>query len=409
MALTFTSIVPADGESLARLGTMAFTLSSDTREGQGVRIGVYVVSTDTEETAWNGSAFVGKYVGSAKSGDDFIIRRRGGWPTGGVQLRVQELGSVEVMSIWTDGTGAPDNGVGEDGDYYLDSATGAIYKRAGGTYSAIYTPSNGITALTGDVTASGTGSAAATITNSAITEAKIANGAVTQAKIAVGAVASAQLAANSVGSSQLIDSGVTTAKITDSGVTTAKIADASVTSAKLASGAVSVSSAGELWSVLNGNYTFTNLADTYQSIFPAAQDRVTLAANTTYWTEATLYYRCTTLPTAHFVSVRISGVTYVLDLTTFRNSSDFDNAIIIATTSRSFLTLNTGSAWEASSTNQYKMYHLRGIIRTSGSTVFNPEFKTSASPGVTSYWRDGSFWRLVPIGTGSATTVGGWA
>lgn len=145
MSISFTNINPADGAQVGRTGTLVFTLTTDLRDG-AVRIGVYAIANDTEEVAWNGTAFVGRYVGSVKSGNDFILRRRGGWPTGGISLRVSEVGSTEVMSIWTDGSGAPNNAVGEDGDYYLDTATGAVYKKASGTYSSIYTPTNPTTA-----------------------------------------------------------------------------------------------------------------------------------------------------------------------------------------------------------------------------------------------------------------------
>ena len=38
-------------------------------------------------------------------------------------------------STWYDGTGAPSAGLGVDGDYYLDDATGDVYTKAGGTWS----------------------------------------------------------------------------------------------------------------------------------------------------------------------------------------------------------------------------------------------------------------------------------
>jgi hypothetical protein len=102
------------------------------------------------------------------------------------------------------------------------------------TFNSKQAAGNYITALTGDVTASGPGSVAATIANNAVTTAKIADSNVTTAKIA--------------------DSNVTTAKIADSNVTTAKLADGSVTRAKQAAVGQQISSgSGAGW----GNATTT--------------------------------------------------------------------------------------------------------------------------------------------------------
>lgn len=40
-------------------------------------------------------------------------------------------------ATWRDGSGAPSNALGVDGDYYLDDDTGDVYNRASGTYSIV--------------------------------------------------------------------------------------------------------------------------------------------------------------------------------------------------------------------------------------------------------------------------------
>jgi hypothetical protein len=40
-------------------------------------------------------------------------------------------------SIWRNGTGAPSNAVGVDGDYYLNDSNGDVYKRSGGAYAIV--------------------------------------------------------------------------------------------------------------------------------------------------------------------------------------------------------------------------------------------------------------------------------
>lgn len=65
-------------------------------------------------------------------------------------------------------------------------ANGHVLTYSGGQWVNMAPATSGITALTGDVTAAGTGSVAATIANDAVTSAKIATNAVTDAKIASG-------------------------------------------------------------------------------------------------------------------------------------------------------------------------------------------------------------------------------
>jgi hypothetical protein len=38
-------------------------------------------------------------------------------------------------SVWRNGSGAPAAGLGADGDYYLDTATGDVYAKAAGAYT----------------------------------------------------------------------------------------------------------------------------------------------------------------------------------------------------------------------------------------------------------------------------------
>lgn len=57
-------------------------------------------------------------------------------------------------SVWRNGTGVPSNGLGVNGDYYLDDNTGNVYLKAGGTYSIVANIKGpvgpiGLTGLTG--------------------------------------------------------------------------------------------------------------------------------------------------------------------------------------------------------------------------------------------------------------------
>ncbi len=82
---------------------------------------------------------------------------------------------------------------------------------------------SGITALTGDVTASGTGSVTATIANDAVTSAKILNG----------TIVSADIASQTVDSLDIKNSSITTVKLETGAVTSAKVLDNSLTGSDL--------------------------------------------------------------------------------------------------------------------------------------------------------------------------------
>jgi hypothetical protein len=67
-------------------------------------------------------------------------------------------------SVWRNGSGVPSNGLGIDGDYYLDDDTGEVYEKSGGTYSVVADitgpagPSGSLTdGNYGDITVGGAG------------------------------------------------------------------------------------------------------------------------------------------------------------------------------------------------------------------------------------------------------------
>lgn len=90
---------------------------------------------------------------------------------------------------------------------------GAFSACLAGGWAPLNTGAGGITALTGDVTASGAGSVAATIANNAITSAKILDG----------TIATADLANNAVTSAKILDGTIATADMANSAITYAKM------------------------------------------------------------------------------------------------------------------------------------------------------------------------------------------
>lgn len=76
-------------------------------------------------------------------------------------------------SVWRNGSGAPSSGTGVNGDYYLDTATGDVYKKASGSYSVVgnIKGPTGATGATGSTGATGATGAAGpnTVTTSTTT------------------------------------------------------------------------------------------------------------------------------------------------------------------------------------------------------------------------------------------------
>ena len=196
------------------------------------------------------------------------------------------------------------------------------FLRADGTWA---TPADsGITALTGAVTASGTGSVAASITDGAVTEAKIGSLAVTEGKIGSAAVTSGKIATGAVGSTQLAGGAVTTAKIAAGAVTATELGTDAVTTSKIATGAVTTDEIGALAvttaKIAAGAVTTTELgalAVTTAKIASGAVTSTELASNAVTTIKITdgnvTYAKLATADIAAAADFRANTASHILD------------------------------------------------------------------------------------------------
>lgn len=158
---------------------------------------------------------------------------------------------------------------------------------------------SGITALTGDVTAAGSGSVAATIANDAVTSAKIAlqavdsldlkNRSITTVKIEDSAITSAKVASQTIDSLDLKNRSITTVKIQDDAVTADKIGAGEVGASELASTAVAAGSYTSANITVDTDGRLTSAANGSGGSSVTSGSYVGTLFNTTSFTDTTLW------------------------------------------------------------------------------------------------------------------------
>ena len=89
----------------------------------------------------NGDYYLDNVTGNvylrASSAYSIVANIKGSTGSTGPAGPIGPAGPTGPVVAWRNGTGAPANTLGADGDYYLDSATGNVYQRASGTYSIV--------------------------------------------------------------------------------------------------------------------------------------------------------------------------------------------------------------------------------------------------------------------------------
>jgi hypothetical protein len=147
---------------------------------------------------------------------------------------------------------------------------------------------------------------------------------------------------------------------------------------------------------------------TYQNIFSAPADVITLAANTSYIVEGNIVVQSGT--TTHTTALRLSdGVAGVSPIFRLHILSTAAAAGTIARAQDTVYFETNGGVINSTSTSTRVFILLRGSIETGSSVTITPQVAFSANPGNTNQIQDGSWIKFTPVGTSTMTFVGPWS
>jgi hypothetical protein len=163
---------------------------------------------------------------------------------------------------------------------------------------------------------------------------------------------------------------------------------------------------------LASNYT-ANDSSSSQKVFNVPTDgAIAVLANTTYMIEGlyiiapAINFNAESLQTLFSLDggATLTSIRYVADASTgLANSSTALKRTQIATAGAVTV---TDAAPGGAATNF--VVQLRGIIRTNTAGTLTPGFRFTGTPGSAPIVQSNSFFRLVPVGAGSTTTIGAW-
>jgi hypothetical protein len=144
-----------------------------------------------------------------------------------------------------------------------------------------------------------------------------------------------------------------------------------------------------------------------QAVFTAADDTLTVTANTSYFIEAEFFL--TTGATTHTTAVGFGGTATFTGINYWAELwSVTDGTINTTAPSTLRVAAATSTVLNATSTATGTTIRLRGIIRTSAAGTIIPQINFSANPTGTNLTKAGSYFKLTPLGTDTNTKVGPW-
>jgi len=163
---------------------------------------------------------------------------------------------------------------------------------------------------------------------------------------------------------------------------------------------------------LSGNYTGNDSASAQKVFNVPADGAVAVLANTTYMFEGQYMIA----PAINFNAESVQTLFALgggATLTSIRYVADTSTGLAAAVTAAKKVqvaaataTTVTDAAPGGAATNF--VIQIRGVIRTNTAGTLTPQFQFTGSPGSAPIVQANSFFRLVPIGSGSVTAIGSW-
>jgi hypothetical protein len=163
---------------------------------------------------------------------------------------------------------------------------------------------------------------------------------------------------------------------------------------------------------LSSNYTANDLSSA-QKIFNVPTDgAVAVLANTTYFIEGlymiapAINFNAESLQTLFALGggATLTSIRYVADSSTGLASAN--TSLTRRQVSTAGATTVTTAAPGGAATNF--VVQIRGIIRTNTAGTITPQMQFTGAPGSAPVVQANSFFRLVPVGSGSVTSIGAW-
>jgi hypothetical protein len=168
----------------------------------------------------------------------------------------------------------------------------------------------------------------------------------------------------------------------------------------------------EYLAALASNYTGNDSASAQKVFNVPADGAVAVLANTTYMIEGlyivapAINFNAESLQTLFALGggATLTSIRYVADSSTgLANASSSLTRRQVATATAVTV---TSAAPGGAATNF--VIQIRGIIRTNAAGTITPQFQFTGTPGSAPVVQSNSFFRLVPVGPGSTTTIGAW-
>ncbi len=350
--------------------------------------------TDVLTTQWSGLIVEARCA----AGTD------GGW----IGIPIGEATSGGGGSVWYNGTGAPSSGLGANGDYYLDNATGNVYAKSGGAWSIVAnikgpTGATGSTGATGPAGPAPSGTGIVTVNSSVLGTPAPLSGDVTT----VGAGLTTTIANNAVTTAKIIDDAVTNAKLANMATLTIKGNNTGSTADPLDLTVAQVQAMLRAYPAMvrilaaDTALVNNNLMQNWFTTNPS----LPLAANKSYYFEG--WFISTNGATSHGLNMQFAAIAGATIAWGFSGSKSQLNAQAIAIRHGQNNTFATPVNVTTASTVLGNEVRVWGVIRTTLAGNFTPQVAQTAASGVFTALRN-TFMRVVELGTDTFVNSGEW-